>query len=198
MALTSSSVRLGRRRSSSLDGPPGPNRSSYFLNSMREAPKACRLPMTLLLNPVTIATIAMTVVTPTTTPSTVRPERSLCSRIERKANRTFSAKPRRSTSVSRRIGPSFIAQRLDRGEPGGRRGRRQAGENAGHGGDHDADRNEDEFDAGRENKAHRQRHERAEDHTDDAAGCRQQSRLQEKLPPDVPAPGAQRHAKPDL
>src|SRR5450759_1865937 len=166
MALTSSSVRLGRRRSSSLDGPPGPNRSSYFLNSMREAPKACRLPMTLLLNPVTIATIAMTVVTPTTTPSTVRPERSLCSRIERKANRTFSAKPRRSTSVSRRIGPSFIAQCLDRWEPGCRRGGSQPGENARHGGNHDADRDEKKLHAGREDETHRQRHQRAEDHAD--------------------------------
>ncbi len=50
--------------------------------------------MMLLLKPVTMATIAITVVTPTTIPSTVRVERSLCSTRELAAKRTLPAKPR--------------------------------------------------------------------------------------------------------
>ena len=44
---------------------------------MRFAPKACRLPITLLLNPETIATIPMTVVTPTTMPKRREPRAEL-------------------------------------------------------------------------------------------------------------------------
>ena len=45
----------------------------------------------LLLKPVTIETIAMTVATPTTMPSTVSAARSLCARTASIAKRTFSA-----------------------------------------------------------------------------------------------------------
>jgi len=62
---------------------------------MRLAPNAWKLPITLLLKPVTIATIAITVATPTTIPRIVKLDRSLCSRMALKPNRTFSAKPRR-------------------------------------------------------------------------------------------------------
>ena len=57
-ASASSMVKLWRFFCSSKSESPGPNDSSNFWNSMRFAPKACRLPITLLLNPDTIATIA--------------------------------------------------------------------------------------------------------------------------------------------
>src|SRR5512143_383843 len=84
----------------------------------------------LLLNPVTIETIAMTVATPTTIPSTVRAARSLWARTARSANRTFSPNPRRRW-VKSLLMPSFVSQGLDRrqlarlggGEPAGQQAR---------------------------------------------------------------------------
>ena len=84
-----------RRSSPSGRGPPGPNRGSYFWNSTSVAPKLWKLLTMLLLKPVTIDTMAMTVATPTTMPSTVRDARSLCARTARNAKRTFSPNPRR-------------------------------------------------------------------------------------------------------
>ena len=56
--------------------------------------------MTLLLKPEMMATMAMTVVTPTTMPRMVRPARSLCSRMATRAKRAFSPKPRRNMAIN--------------------------------------------------------------------------------------------------
>ena len=53
----------------------------------------------LLLKPLTIDTIAMTVETPTTMPSTVSEARSLCARTASIAKRMFSPKPRRRWEI---------------------------------------------------------------------------------------------------
>src|SRR5258708_39310635 len=113
---------------------------------MRFAPNACRFPITLLLKPVTIETMAITVVTPTTMPRTVSPERSLCSRRALNANRMFSKNPRRKVSIKRFMPvssfPSFEPERLDRRQLGSRGRRREAREQAGHGRGRDADQHE--------------------------------------------------------
>ena len=62
--------------------------------------------MMLLLKPVTMATIAITVVTPTTMPRTVSVERSLCSTMELAAKRTLPVKPR--TNAAQRIGSARL------------------------------------------------------------------------------------------
>src|SRR5262245_60925022 len=158
-------VRFFRRFSSSPCGPPGPKRSSYFLNSMRFAPKVCRLPMMLLLKPVMMATIAITVVTPTTMPRTVSVERSLCSRMDPAAKRTLPAKLRTKTARPLRTRVSLIAQGLHGGEA--RRGRRggQAGQEAGDRGRDHPDHDEGRLDRGREDLAHGQRDQGARDHS---------------------------------
>src|SRR5436309_3847800 len=106
---------------------------------MRFAPKAWRLPMTLLLKPETMATMSMTVVTPRTMPRVVSPARSFCSRMAPSAKRTFSKKPRRKTSRMKRMIPtSLVTQGFDGGlarrEPRGR----DAGEDTGHDRDDEA------------------------------------------------------------
>ncbi len=93
-ATASSYVRSLRRRSS-VGRWPGPKRDSYFWNCTSVAPKLWKFRIMLLLKPVTIDTIAITVATPTTMPSTVRKARSLCVRTARSANRVFSPNPRR-------------------------------------------------------------------------------------------------------
>src|SRR5262245_48673684 len=159
-ASASSTVIFLRRFSSSSLGPPGPKRSSYFWISMRLAPNAWRLPITLLLKPVTMATMTITVVTPTTMPSTVRLERSLCSSTALSAKRTLPPKPRQSTPHSdRREGRSLMAQRLHRGKPGRRSGGSQTGQQSRDRGRAQSDEDEDGLHLRREDLADRQGHE---------------------------------------
>src|SRR5260221_10141545 len=197
-ASASSMVRLLRRLSSSLCGPPGPKRSSYLRISMRLAPKVWRLPMMLLLKPVTMATIAITVVTPTTIPRTVRVERSLCSRMELAEKRTLPAKPRMNGTQALSRASSLIPQRLHRGELGrGGRGR-QAGREARDRRRREADQDEAQLHLRGEDLVHGQGHQRSRHHAARAAERRQQRRLHQELPLDVALPRPQRHAQPDL
>src|SRR5437016_4775801 len=94
--------------------------------------------MTLLLKPVTIATIAITVATPTTIPRIVSPDRSLCSRIALTPKSTFSAKPLRNVSINRFITSSLEPEGLDRRHAGGGCRGREAREHAGRHGHADA------------------------------------------------------------
>ena len=75
-AAASSTV-SSRRRCSPSGSPPPPHRTSNFWKVTTVAPKLWKLRTMLLLKPVTIETIAMTVATPTTIPSTVKEARSL-------------------------------------------------------------------------------------------------------------------------
>src|SRR5262249_36104397 len=158
-------VRFFRCLSSSFWGPPGPKRSWYFRTSRRLAPKVWRLPMMLLLKPVTMATIAITVVTPTTMPSTVSVDRSLCSRMDPAAKRTLPAKPRTNgaqpRSVPREARGSLIAQRLHRRESRRGRRRRQAGQHPRDGRGEDPDQDEPGLHRGGKDLAHGQRDQRA-------------------------------------
>jgi hypothetical protein len=118
-AKASSSVRSLRRRCASHSSPrPGPNRGSNFWNCTRVAPKLWKLRTMLLLKPVTMETIAITVATPTTMPSTVRIARSLCARTARKAKRKFSPRPRRRWEKTEDIA---ISRALSRQLPDRRR-----------------------------------------------------------------------------
>src|SRR5262245_53378558 len=150
-------VRFLRTRSSSERGPPPPKRSSYFWNWMRFAPNACRFPITLLLKPVTIATIAMTVVTPTTMPSVVRPERSLWSRIALRAKRTVLRVPFMALLPANR----FHGRQLGGGGRGG-----EAREDAGDRRDDEPDDDELEADLRGEDLADGERNEGASQNAD--------------------------------
>src|SRR5450759_1597804 len=150
---------------------PGPKRGSNFWNCTSVAPKLWKLRTMLLLKPLMIETIAITVATPTTIPSTVRNARSLCARTARKAKRTFSPNPRRrwekmpditvrrEASGVRRGGPrdsglrltphalrltSFVPQRLHRRQGARLRGGDPAGDDTGERRDPDPDQDEGE------------------------------------------------------
>src|SRR5881397_2670851 len=183
-AWASSTVRFLRRFSSSSFGPPGPKRSLFFWISMRLAPNAWRLPITLLLKPVTMATMTMTVVTPTTMPRMVRLERSVCSRMAPRAKRTLPPKLRQSTLHSDRgEGRSLMAQRLHRGKPG-RRGRGgQASQQSRDGGR--ADDDEGGLHLRREVLANRQGHQGPAQHASGASQRGQERRLQQELAANV-------------
>src|SRR5713101_5899762 len=208
-ASASSAVRFFRRRSSSLCGPPGPKRSSYFWISMRLAPKAWRLPITLLLNPVTMATMAITVVTPTTIPRMVSAERSFCSRTDPSAKSTLAEKPRwkaaRTAATSGLFGwttptvpRSLMAQGLHGSEACRGCGGREAGHEAGQRAGQDPDGRERQLHLRREDLADGQGHQRAAHHAPHAAEHGQHRRFLKELPADVPLARAQRHAQPDL
>src|SRR5262245_46707131 len=146
-----------------------------------------------LLKPVTIETIAMTVATPTTMPSTVSVARSLCARPASMAKRMFSAKPRRKWEIRLLIAQRLHGRqlaRLIRGDP--------AGHDARHRRDGHAEEDEREFDLRREELFHRQRDENADDDADDSPDRRKQRGLEEKLPADVAPPRPERPPNADL
>src|SRR6266849_9339073 len=192
-AAASSSVRSLRRSSPSGRGPPGPKRGSNFWNCTSVAPKLWKLRTMLLLKPVTIETIAMTVATPTTIPSTVRNARSLCARTARKANRTFSPKPRRRWE--KRL---LIPQRLDRRQAARLRGRNPAGKKPGHRRHADADQNEGGLHLRGKDLVDGKRDEPTQGDADRAAHRRKQRGLEQELPPDVAPPGSQGAPHADL
>src|SRR2546422_161550 len=177
---------------SCTSAPAGPKRSSSFWISMRLAPNAWRLPITLLLKPVTMATMTMTVVTPTTIPRTVRLERSLCSRMALNAKRTLPPKPCQSTLHSDRgEGRSLMAQRLHRSKPG-RRGRGgQASQQCRDGGRAEAADDEGGLHLRREVLANRQCHQGPAQHASGASQRGQERRLQQELAANVALPRAQ-------
>src|SRR5438552_17704836 len=147
--------------------------------------------MTLLLKPVTIATIAITVATPTTMPRVVSPERRLCSLMALTPKRTFSAKPLRKTSASLFIAVSLEPQGLDRSHARGGRGRGQAREHSRRHGHADAQDCETRLDPGRKDLVDQKGDRRAEQHSRDSSRAREQRSLEQELAANVPPPGAQ-------
>src|SRR5262249_55890298 len=121
-------------------------------------------------NPVMMATIAITVVTPTTMPRIVSAERSLYSMIAPMAKRTLLARPR--CSVVQRIlrRPSLLMAQSLHGRQLGRGGRgRQSGQKPGRRARRQSEGDERGLELGREDLADGQRHQRPAQDPSDAA-----------------------------
>src|SRR5437870_847520 len=150
--------------------------------------------MTLSLNPWIIDTIAMTVMTPTTIPVTVRAERSLWSRIAPSAKRTFSLVPRTLTAVS------LAPERLDGGQVRRADRRRDAGDEPHARGHAETDKDEERRDARgkRRHPCGRPRDAGAEEDPDRAPERRHQRGLEQELSEHVPLACPERHPDADL
>src|SRR5262245_15127279 len=195
MASASSCVRFLRSRIASASFGPPPNRMSYFWNWTSVDPKRMKSPMTWSLNPWSREIIEMTVMTPTTMPTTVSEERSLWSLIALRAKTTFSLIP------SSRTRPSLLAaQRLDRRQVGGADRGYEPREETDTRGDTEAHDHQEQRDLGRERRQRGDggRDPAAEEDADRPAHGRHQRRLEQELHQHVPFAGAERHAHPDL
>src|SRR5262245_56635003 len=110
------------------------------------APRLDRSEVTLVRRPSTRAIIVTTVVTPMTTPSSVRSERSGLEASVPSASRVLSHSAMKRGALIR----SFVAQRLDRIEPGGAGRRPDAEEEPHQSGEENAPEHGERLDRGGE------------------------------------------------
>src|SRR5262245_25579076 len=192
-------VRFFLRRSSSLRGPPGPNRSSYFWISTRLAPNAWRLPMTFVLNPVMMPTIAITVVTPTTMPRIVSDDLSLYSMIAPTAKRTLLASPRFSVDQRILMRPSLLMTQSLHWRQLGRGGcRGEPSQQPGECSRQQPKGDETGLELSREYLADGHRDECSAQDSTDTPQHGEQRRLQKELPPDIASSRSKGHPDADF